>query len=233
MALPKQPRARIPGTAISLFLLLPTPVGYRSEEQPGGLDQSSCQVGQRGVRSDQQINVFPDRESPDAVRSRLSDAQGRERLLRQENERYRQEETSVDHALAQLLANSDVKYTPFRREQKWSLKCDGVDILVEVLTSRTVPKTAVVFTIMNQDRAEPWKLMEARLSTAARWEPRPFALRLEKEQIAQGRSGRIAVVADHKVFESKQGPEQLILELFRSDGLQQVQVVLEERIARE
>ena len=182
---------------------------------------------------DQQINVFPDRESPQAVRSRLTDAQQRERRLQEENERFRQEETSVDHALAQLLANGDIKYTPFRREQKWSLKCDGVDVLVEVLTSKTIPKAAVLFTVTNQEWAEPWKLREARLSTADRLKPRPFAMRLEKAEIAEGTSGRIAVVADHSVFESKQGPEQLVLELFRSDGLQQIHVVLEQPGTRE
>jgi uncharacterized protein (TIGR02268 family) len=182
---------------------------------------------------DQQVNVFPDRESPEAVRSRLFDAHWRERMLREENERYRKEETSVDHALAQLLANGDRKYTPFKREQKWSLKCDGADVEVEVLMSKTVPKAAVLFTVKNQNRAEPWKLREARLSTATSWEPRPFALRQESAEIAQGASGRIAVVADHSVFESKRGPEQLVLELFRSDGMQQVQVVLELQATRE
>jgi uncharacterized protein (TIGR02268 family) len=184
-------------------------------------------------RVDQQVNVFPDRESPDAVRSRLVDAHWQERILREENERYRKEETSVDHALAQLLANGDLKYTPFKRKQKWSLKCDGADVIVEVLMSETVPKTAVLFTVMNQSRAKPWKLSEARLSTAARLEPRPFALRQERTEIAAGTSGRIAVVADHSVFDSKRGPEQLVLELFRSGGMQQVQVVLEQRATRE
>jgi uncharacterized protein (TIGR02268 family) len=184
-------------------------------------------------RVDQHVNVFPDRESSDAVRSRLSDAHLRERVLREENARYRKEETSVDHALAQLLANGDLKLTPFKREQKWSLKCDGASVLVEVLTSKTVPKAAVLFTVTNENLSEPWKLREARLLTVATLESREFALRTEKTEIAPGKSGRIAVVADHGVFESKHGPEQLVLELFRSDGMQQVHVVLEQQITRE
>jgi hypothetical protein len=99
--------------------------------------------------------------------------------------------------------------------------------------SETVPKTAVLFTVMNKDRAAPWKLSEARLSTASRLEPRPFALRQEIAEIAPGASGRIAVVADHSAFDSKRGLEQLVLELFRSDGMQQVQVVLELQATRE
>jgi uncharacterized protein (DUF849 family) len=96
-----------------------------------------------------------------------------------------------------------------------------------------MPKMAVVFTVTNQDRSKPWKLREARMSTVTNMESRPFALRMERAEIAPGASGRIAVVADHEVFESKQGPEQLVLELFRSDGLQQAHVVLELRTTRE
>lgn len=182
---------------------------------------------------DWQINVFPDRESPDAVRSRLTDTERRERRLQEENERYRQEETSVDHALAQLLANGDLKYTPFKQEKTWRLDCDGVEVRVMVLNSKTMPKMAVLFTVTNQNNAAPWKLRDARLSTVSTMQPRPFALRLEKGEIALGESGRIAVVADESAFASKQGPEQLILELFRSDGLQQVHVVLEQKFERE
>jgi uncharacterized protein (TIGR02268 family) len=184
-------------------------------------------------RVDQQVNVFPDRESPDAVRSRLTDAHWREQLLREENERYRKEETSVDHALAQLLANGDIKYTPFKRVETWRRTCDGIEVEAWILKSKTVPKFAVLFILRNQDRAEPWKLMEARLSGVATLQPRPFALRVEKTEIAQGTSGRIAVVADESVSASKQGPEQLVLELFRSDGLQQVQLVLEQQVQHE
>jgi len=184
-------------------------------------------------RVDQQINVFPDPESSDAVRSRLGDSQLRERILREENERYRQEETSVNHALAQLLANGNIQYTPFKRSQKWSLRCDGADVVVEVLRSKTVPKAAVLFTLTNESLSYPWRLREARLSTAATLQSRSFALRMEKAEIVPGASGRIAVIADHSVFESKQGPEQLVLELFRSDGMQQAHVVLELQATRE
>lgn len=184
-------------------------------------------------RVDQQVNVFPDRESSDAVRSRLSDAHLRERVLREENERYRKEETSVDHALAQLLANGDLKFTPFTPDRKWVLECEGAEVSVQVLTSKIVPKAAVLFTVTNESLSEPWKLREARLSTVATLEARPFALRMERPEIAPGASGRIAVVADLSAFESQKGPEQLVLELFRSDGMQQVQVVLAHQISRQ
>lgn len=172
-------------------------------------------------RTDQQVNVFKDRASYDAMFSALNDALNRERALEAEVERFRTEELSPDHALASLLANGDLKYTPFMRRQKWMLKADGADILVEVLTSKTVPKTAVLFTITNQDSKQPWALMGVRLSALASRERRPFALRTQRSEIAPGASGRIAVVADGSAFTSRRGPEQLVLELFRSDGMAQ------------
>ncbi len=62
--------------------------------------------------TDQQVNVFKDRESYDAVLSSLYDALGRERVLEEENERLRKEETSEDHALAALLATGANKSRP-------------------------------------------------------------------------------------------------------------------------
>lgn len=41
--------------------------------------------------------------------SGLYDSLNRERKLREENERLKKEENSVDHALATLLANGEVK----------------------------------------------------------------------------------------------------------------------------
>jgi uncharacterized protein (TIGR02268 family) len=181
-------------------------------------------------RVDQQVNVFPDPESTDAIRSRLSDAHVRERRLQEENARYRKEEISVDHALAQLLANDAKQMTSFLRDKKWSLKCDGATIDVQSFTGQG--KIAVVFNITNLDPATPWRMMEARLMTATTLEPRPFALRMNRTEIDPGASGRIAVVADETAFSSKKGTEQLVLELFRNDGLQVAYVVLEKRDGR-
>ena len=64
---------------------------------------------------DYQVNVFRDPESYNAVLSGLYDSLKRERELREENERFKKEENSVDHAYATLLANGQVKKTPFLR----------------------------------------------------------------------------------------------------------------------
>lgn len=179
-------------------------------------------------RVDQQVNVFPDRESPDAVRSRLSDAEWRERLLREENERYHKEEVSIDHALAALLVSGAIKLTPFVHERTWKLPCEGPQIEVRNFTTRDGTKTALVFRVDNKDTDKPWKLMEARLvstSTGAEW---PFAMRMDQAEIAPGSSGTIAIVADVSAFDFKKGTEKLVLQLFRSDGLMVAYVTLEE-----
>jgi uncharacterized protein (TIGR02268 family) len=176
---------------------------------------------------DQQVNVFPDRESAAAVRSRLADADRRERVLQEENERYRKEEISVDHALAALLVSGAVELTPFEAKRRWRLPCDGIELQVRHLATREGDKEALVFHVKNQDPDVPWELMEARLiraSTGAEW---PFAIRTDRAQIAPGTTGTIAVVADLSTFDFKEGAEKLVLQLFRADGLMVASVTLE------
>ena len=183
-------------------------------------------------RVDQQVNVFPDRESSDAVRSRLSDSQWRERLLREENERYRREEISVDHALAALMVSRAVAMTPFDHVRTWKLPCDGIQLEVRNFASRSGGKTALVFHLENQDPTKPWKLMEARLVSEPSGTPWPFAMRMDREEIAPGSSGTIAVVADVSAFDFKKGTEKLVLQLFQSNGLMVAYVTLEEMRVR-
>jgi uncharacterized protein (TIGR02268 family) len=183
-------------------------------------------------RVDQQVNVFPDPESPEAVRSRLSASHRRERVLFEENERYRKEEVSIDHALAALLVSGAVKMTPFVHQRTWRLPCEGTLIEVRDFTTRGGGKTALVFHVENQDPGKPWKLMEARLvkaSTGAEW---PFAMRTDSAQIAPGATGTIAVVTDLRTFDFKKGAEKLVLQLFRADGLMVASVTLEEVAVR-
>ncbi|QRK10871.1 DUF2381 family protein [Archangium violaceum] len=190
--------------------------------------------GRDGDRSvDQQVNVFRDHTAPHAVLASLRDSLEREQKLREENERYRRED-SVNHALAALLAKGAEKLTPLQLRQKWLLKShDDVEIQVSVLTSRDQAKAAVVFNVRNNSTDRSWQLMEARLWTESREEPRPFALRSSREQWGPGgENGKIAVVMDMSAFDSKTGPERLVLELFRGDGLQQAYVLLEKRMIR-
>ncbi|HEX8822600.1 MAG TPA: DUF2381 family protein [Archangium sp.] len=182
---------------------------------------------------DQQVNVFRDHKAPNAVLASLYDSLGRERELNKEVERYRKEDTA-DHALAALLAKGAGKMTLFRELWTKLFKgTDGVEIRASVLASKNRDKAAVIFKVKNNSPNESWSLMEARLLTESGGEPRPFALRTSREHWGPGgESGQIAVVMDMRAFDSKKGPERLVLEIFRGDGLRQVYVLLDRRMMR-
>lgn len=183
---------------------------------------------------DQQVNVFADREGYNAVLASLYRSLESEQQLREENERYRKEENSVDHAYATLLANGAVKQTPFRLAKTVILKDGEVDMKVEIFSAKRNGKAAVVVQIANTHLNNPWKLQEARLtSKPSSRSTRPFALRMNQTEIVPGASGTLAVVVDKSSFTSKQGLTDLALEIFRSDGSQQVVVFLDHRLVHE
>ena len=183
---------------------------------------------------DQQVNVFRDRAAQKAVLASLYDSLGRERKLAEEVERYRKED-SVDHALAALLVKGATNQTPFRERRTALFKSPtGVEFRVSIYTSRNRDKAAVVFTVKNNSQTEPWSLMEARLLTEVGREERPFALRASREEWGPGgESGQIAIVLDASAFDSKSGPDRLVLELFRQgDGLRQAWIHLDKQMLR-
>ncbi|MBN1207673.1 MAG: DUF2381 family protein [Myxococcaceae bacterium] len=181
--------------------------------------------------TDHQVNVFKNPDSYNAVLSSLNDSLKRERKLREENERLKQEETSVDHALAALLVKREVKRTRFRSEQVAVLK-DG-DMGIEVETFSGPGKAAVVVRLTNTYSDEPWRFRDARLIAEFHTHSSlPFALRMDRSEIVPGQSGAIAVVIDQDAFESKEGLRDLALEIFRQDGLRQVLVNVDHRLIR-
>jgi hypothetical protein len=189
---------------------------------------------------DHQVNVFPDPDTPETIRSRLADAHKRELILKKENERFRKEEISTDHAYASLLAGDEVQNTPFRRENKWRVDLGGAVVDVYIYAARKMKKAAVLFHVTNRELDVPWKLKEVQLSAmlsrqsheepVRKGEKKEFALRMSRDEIQRGESGYVAVVADGKAFTSKDGPVHLVLELFRHDGLQQAVILLDYRI---
>nr|WCO03991.1 hypothetical protein [Cystobacter sp.] len=183
---------------------------------------------------DQQVNVFRDREAPRAVLAALHASLRREGQLKEEVERYRRQD-SVDYALAGLLVKGATKQTPFREWNTALFKSPtGIEFRVSVLASKNRDKVAVVFKVKNNSPTEPWSLMEARLITDDGREERPFALRASQEHwLPGGQNGQIAVVLDASAFDSKTGPERLVLELFRQgDGLRQAWVYLDKQMLR-
>ncbi|HEX5747630.1 MAG TPA: DUF2381 family protein [Archangium sp.] len=180
---------------------------------------------------DQQVNVFENREGYDAVLSSLYRALDRERELREENERYRKEENSIDHAYATLLANGAVKAVPFRLEKTLTLKDGDTSMVIKLFSGKG--KAAVVVNLNNTYSDQPWTLGETRLTAdSTSHTARPFALRMNPSEIIPGASGALAVVADKSAFVSQEGLVDLTLEIFRGDGLRQVAILLDRRLIR-
>ncbi|HYI00757.1 DUF2381 family protein [Hyalangium sp.] len=191
-------------------------------------------VASAAAAVDGQINVYPDPEAPEAVRKELEEKRKEVRSLKAANRRQREEESSVDHALAALLANNELKMTPFKEDHSWLLREEGIEVEISVLVPKgkvANTKAAVVFKITNKDPVKPWKLQEARLTTWTTRESRPLALRTARSAIEPGATGRIAVVTDLSSFDSNKIDDRLVLELFRDGGLRQayVELVLKDR----
>lgn len=79
--------------------------------------------------TDQQVDVFKDRESYAAIHAALMDALKEKEALAEENQRYRKEETSADHALAALLASGAVARLGFGQFRKRPESKPGTAIL--------------------------------------------------------------------------------------------------------
>jgi uncharacterized protein (TIGR02268 family) len=181
---------------------------------------------------DQQVNVFADREGYNAVLASLYRSLKTEQQLREENERYRKEENSVDHAYATLLANGAEKQAPFRKEQTIVLKDGDVRMVVKIFSGKG--KAAIEIQLNNKDSTTPWVFGEARLtSNLTSQTARPFAFRMNRPELVPGATGTLAVVADKSAFVSEQGLVDLTLEVFRNDGYQQLMVLLDHRLIRE
>ncbi|GMU03683.1 hypothetical protein KH5H1_78060 [Corallococcus caeni] len=182
---------------------------------------------------DYQVNVFKDPDSYNAVLSLLYDSLSRERKLSDENERFKKEENSVDHAYATLLANGQIKKTPFRRAKFWRSKNEDMDMVVEVFSGPE--KAAAVIHLTNTYYGQPWRFDGAYLTRDfSSYTARPFALRMNRSVLVSGQSGRIAVVVDKSAFEDKDGQlTDLALQIFRDDGLLQVLVAMDHTLLRQ
>lgn len=182
---------------------------------------------------DHQVNVFKDPDSFDAVLSSLYDSRKNERQLREENERFKKEENSVDHAYATLLLNGEVTKTPFRRRKFIRPKNEEMGMVVEVFSGSG--KAAAVVTLRNAFHGGLWQFDGASLSRdVTHSTARPFALRVNRTTLGPGQTGTIVVVVDKSAFETKDGKlVDLILQIFREEGHPQVAVVLEHTLVQQ
>jgi uncharacterized protein (TIGR02268 family) len=175
--------------------------------------------------ADQQIDVFKDRESYAAMHAALKNALKKNDTLTEENERYRKEETSEDHALAALLATGAVAQTPFMVADHFSGK--DADAEIDATVFKGKGKVAVVFKVKNLDPEQPWRVQRIRLVTTDSGRERLVALRATAREVTPGGSGTVAVVADGSAFVDEGALTSLRLEVYRHDGLRQAFVQLD------
>jgi hypothetical protein len=175
--------------------------------------------------TDQQVNVFKNHESYAAMFSALTDALKKNTALQEEVERFRQEATSEDHALAALLAAGAEKQTPFKPKEWFSGKDADAEVQATIFSGKG--KAAVVFTLKNLDAEQPWSMQSARLVTVFGGRERAVAVRATTPSIAPGASGVVAFVADGSAFLEEGTLTSLRLEIYRHDGLQQAFVQLD------
>jgi uncharacterized protein (TIGR02268 family) len=201
-------------------------------------------AGKEPVRwPDQQVNVFFEPDSREALQDELKATRERERKLEEATYRHYKEDTA-DYALAKLLSTGAVNQTPFVERKKRLVKAeDGTEMVVRVYAGKA--KAAVLFTVTNRHPSKSWSLSEARLVTIASHaeDPRPpflfgearlFAMRADRDEIAPGETGMVAIVVDRTAFDTESGLVNfLALEIYRQDGLLATHVVLDRRLVRE
>ncbi|WP_434384525.1 DUF2381 family protein [Melittangium boletus] len=175
----------------------------------------------RSERWDAQVDVFVAPASAESLQVALVEERERNEQLLVENLRHREEGTSVDHALAALLARGEVSTTPFRPFDASLSREGGREFHATVLISKekaTRKKVAIVFKVKNTDSSASWTLMRAHLEALATEQERPLALRAFPEVLEPGRTGRIAVVTDLSAFDPKKDGDKLVFTLFRDEG---------------
>lgn len=181
---------------------------------------------------DQQVNVFKNRETYEAMFSTLMDALKEKQALLKEKqaleeqvERIHKEEASADHALAALLASGGVAQTPFIVASRATGTDNDTEIKAAVFRGKG--KAAVVFDVKNLASDHDWSLKMARLVTVSSGKERAVAVHSTSPSIAPGRSGVVAAVADKSAFIEDGKLISVFLELYRYDGLRQAFVQLD------
>lgn len=184
-------------------------------------------VTARNDQIDQQVNLIQNPDSQQAVRWLLADTRREKWKLGLENERHRQEALSPDHALAGLLVTGAEGETTFIEAGGGSFKDGPIDATYRLFKSRR--KAGVVLKIRNQGPLS-WKLEDALLAGTS-GEHRSFALRTDRDEIAPGTSGTLAIVVDRSAFLLGKRPVELNVKLFVRARSPRVYLVLKPELA--
>ena len=178
-----------------------------------------------GAWTDQQVDVFQNRDSYAAIHAALLRALKREKALEEKVERFRKEETSEDHALAALLASGSVAQTPFTIARYIKDRDDGTEISATLFRGKN--KAAVVINVKNLDPVRPWVVKSARILTVASGREHAVAVRSTSTAIDPGTAGVVAVVIDQSAFIEDGKLTSVFLELYGRNGLRQAFVQLD------
>jgi uncharacterized protein (TIGR02268 family) len=194
------------------------------------------------TRRDMQVDVYPDPESPEAVRLTLEEQRKENKRLRAQVRRQNDELASQkdeiawrdrvilseDHALAMLLARGNVPLTGLKELDKRLLREEGTEILVSTLVATeksTNRRVAMVFQVTNTNRERPWNMQAMQVSALDTGESLSFAAQAWPIIIDPGQAGRIALVADLSSFDPAKDGDKIVFEIFRDGGRQQVYIV--------
>jgi hypothetical protein len=185
-------------------------------------------VTSRSEQTDQQVNLLQTGETRQALRWRLTDALREKRVLGVENERYRKEALSADHALAGLLATGAEELTPLIEVSSQWIEKGSTKTKARFFGGKG--KAAVVFQVTNKAQTN-WGMSEAHLQKSPSGENVPFALRMSSAEILPGATGTIAVVVDRSAFLNGKRTAPLTFQLSGRDG-HRISVELTEDLAR-
>jgi uncharacterized protein (TIGR02268 family) len=187
------------------------------------------------TRRDMQVDIYPDPDTPEAVRVTLEETRKENKLLRAKVRRQEDEErwknemlNSTEYSLATLLAQDEISLTQLKELDNRVLRGEGVEILVSTLVPidrMAKRKVAVVFEVTNKDPEKPWVLHSARIAALATDETKPFTAHGGPDQIAPGQTGRIALVYDLASFDPVKDGDKIVFELFRGNGERQSYIV--------
>lgn len=183
------------------------------------------------TRRDMQVDVYPDPESPEAVRVALDRQRKENNRLRAEVRQQKDEiarrgqvATSEDHALALLFAKGKASLMGFKELDKTLLRDEGAEILISTLVATeksTHRKVAVVFEVTNTDPENPWVPQAAAIYAVATGEQVPFVFWGWPASIAPGQTGRVALIADLSAFDIANDGDKIAFEIYRDGGRQQ------------
>lgn len=187
------------------------------------------------ARRDMQVDVYPDPESPDAVRVAL-DRQRKENDRLQAIVRQQKDDiawrgkvaTSEDHALALLFAKGKASLMGFKELDKTLVRDEGAEILISTLVATeksTNRKAVVVFEVTNTDPERPWVPGAAAIYTVKTGEQVPFVFWGWPASIAPGQTGRVALVTDLSSFDLANNGDEIAFEIYRDGGRAQGYIV--------